>query len=568
MRSVEDLDLKYYRKEMEILQEEGKAFAEQYPEIAHFLNMDDIKNPDPTVERILEGVAFLNSKIKQQIDSDYPEISESLLALISPQYLLGYPHHAIVEMNVDQGLIKNNTYLPSKTLIRTEADGIVDHSSCLTYSTMGNLKLDIIELKIQSDNEIGNQNYLDLALLTPKGFENINISVDNIRIYIENSDNDVAYLLRYYLLYYLSKVEVINDGIQHTTPAAFKKVDLDYVDSYEDRGEYNEGYHKLLEFFNFKEGSLFVDLINLDKNLLISKSGKVVLRLYFSKNFPQNTSIPKDIFRLNCVPIVNLFPIDIKPIQILNTHTEYWLLPESNFDNSIYVYDVKNVLSSKNIKYMNFVFRSFTPKNSVTRSYYVKRISNKKVGSKICISCAPTDYEEDIISIEGLGSNINEHHKATLNNKKLNRTINSPYIKDLKLVSTRTYEHFLQEKNRWLFVELFKRHMIDLFSLEEFKLLLSLFASKNDSASEQYISSIDEMKHKMITRVRKGCVEKGWLFDLKVHSKNFKDLYLCLLFCEKLYDFLSAFVSINLFVKLNVTILENNQNYLFGDNNE
>lgn len=562
---MEDLDLQYYKKEMALLIAEGKAFSKRYPEVAHCLNMDDIKNPDPTVERILEGVAFLNSKIKQKIDSDYPEISESLLALVSPQYLLGYPRHAIVEMEVESELIKDNAFLPSKTLIRTEANGLADDGCRLIYSTMGNLKLDTISLKILNNDDFSNRNYLDLELNLPKDFENNNFSIDCIRIYIESSTNDVAYLLRYYLLYCLNRIEVIKDGINYKTNAIFQRVDLNYIDSYEDKGEYDEGYHKLLEFFNFKESSLFVDLLNLDKGVVFSNTGKVILRLCFSRNFPKDTYIPQDILKLNCVPIVNLFPLDIKPIQVLNTQSEYWLQPENNYDDSVCVYDVKSVISSKNIKYMNYVFRIYTPKQQVARSYYVKKNVNN-LTSKICISCDLNDYEEDIISIEGIGCNLN--YKAPLNNRKFNRSINSPYIKDIKLIRTISHEHMFHEKNKWLFVELFKRHMLDFFSLEDFKLLLLLFVSKNDFISEQYISSIEELRQQVISRVRKGCVEKGWLIELKINSRHFKDLYLCLLFCEKLYDFFKAYVNINLFVKLAVTIVDHNQEYIFGEKDE
>src|SRR5690606_41659005 len=48
-------------------------------------------SPDPDVERVLEGVAFLTGRIRQKIDDDFPEFIQGLTQLIFPHYLRPLP---------------------------------------------------------------------------------------------------------------------------------------------------------------------------------------------------------------------------------------------------------------------------------------------------------------------------------------------------------------------------------------------------------------------------------------------------------------------------------------------
>ncbi|MEJ2073015.1 MAG: type VI secretion system baseplate subunit TssF [Reinekea sp.] len=71
----------YFEAEMRSLQDLAQEFAEAYPEQASMLNLNTVKDRDPYVERLLEGMAFLTSQIRHRLDDSIPEISQALLVI-------------------------------------------------------------------------------------------------------------------------------------------------------------------------------------------------------------------------------------------------------------------------------------------------------------------------------------------------------------------------------------------------------------------------------------------------------------------------------------------------------
>ena len=56
--------LEYYNRELAYLREMGAEFAERYPKVAGRLGMRGIEVADPYVERMMEGFAFLTSRVQ------------------------------------------------------------------------------------------------------------------------------------------------------------------------------------------------------------------------------------------------------------------------------------------------------------------------------------------------------------------------------------------------------------------------------------------------------------------------------------------------------------------------
>jgi type VI protein secretion system component VasA len=66
--------LRYYNQELQHLREMGAEFAQQFPKIAARLRMDGIEVGDPYVERLLEGFAFLASRVQLKLDAEFPAL--------------------------------------------------------------------------------------------------------------------------------------------------------------------------------------------------------------------------------------------------------------------------------------------------------------------------------------------------------------------------------------------------------------------------------------------------------------------------------------------------------------
>src|SRR3954453_11037370 len=74
----------YYEQELRFLKQMGAEFAEKYPKIASRLVLGAEDNPDPHVERLLEGVAFLTARVRLKLHDDFQQGADALVGRIHP----------------------------------------------------------------------------------------------------------------------------------------------------------------------------------------------------------------------------------------------------------------------------------------------------------------------------------------------------------------------------------------------------------------------------------------------------------------------------------------------------
>src|SRR6266566_2415888 len=79
--------LGYYNRELAHLREMGAEFAREFPKIAGRLALEDFSCADPYVERLLEGFAFLTSRVQLKLDAEFPRFTQSLLETLYPHYI-------------------------------------------------------------------------------------------------------------------------------------------------------------------------------------------------------------------------------------------------------------------------------------------------------------------------------------------------------------------------------------------------------------------------------------------------------------------------------------------------
>src|SRR5215208_4005100 len=101
----EFLDL--YNTELQLLNEQARHFAEEYPGIAERLGgiLDD--RIDPLVGGLLEGAAFLAARVQLKLKHEFPEFTENLLEQLVPNYLAPTPSVMLTKVNplyADPGL--------------------------------------------------------------------------------------------------------------------------------------------------------------------------------------------------------------------------------------------------------------------------------------------------------------------------------------------------------------------------------------------------------------------------------------------------------------------------------
>jgi type VI secretion system protein ImpG len=93
--------LRYYNQELAHLREMGAEFAHEFPKIAARLGMDGIEVTDPYVERLMEGVAFLASRVQLKLDAEFPRFTQRLLEIVYPGFLAPTPAMLVAQLAPD-----------------------------------------------------------------------------------------------------------------------------------------------------------------------------------------------------------------------------------------------------------------------------------------------------------------------------------------------------------------------------------------------------------------------------------------------------------------------------------
>jgi len=90
-----------FKEELGYLKEAAAEYGREHPELAPMLGE---AGTDPDVERLFEGVAFLNANIKEKLDDDFPEIIYELLRMLWPHYMRALPASTIIQFTTNDSL--------------------------------------------------------------------------------------------------------------------------------------------------------------------------------------------------------------------------------------------------------------------------------------------------------------------------------------------------------------------------------------------------------------------------------------------------------------------------------
>ncbi|MGI6853633.1 type VI secretion system baseplate subunit TssF [Mesorhizobium sp. 1B3] len=113
--------LEYYEEELTHIRALAAEFADMHPAIARNLSLDTAPCPDPYVERLLDGVAFLAARTRLKVDAERSRFARSILDVLYPDLVSPTPAAAMtvlkpgkqVQMMVSGHVIQRGTRLVS-----------------------------------------------------------------------------------------------------------------------------------------------------------------------------------------------------------------------------------------------------------------------------------------------------------------------------------------------------------------------------------------------------------------------------------------------------------------------
>jgi type VI secretion system protein ImpG len=332
----------YYKQELDRLYHLGRDFSEDNPILASFLSKS---TNDPDVERVLQGVAFLTAHIQQKLDDEFPEIIQSLMQAINPQYLRPIPATTMIRFQprknlTEKLLIKKGTAIDSHSVDNT----ICRFTTCYDIEAMPLeiLRVDQKELKDEESRQDLIQVQIDFRL-TSGLLENW--KQPQLTLYLSDDHTDASNLY-FVLRHYLQSLEVFSDDRANRVKLPPDSVRPNGFFDKEQLLPYPTNlfpaFWVLQEYFLFPQKFLYLDLDLSQWKTRGSGSEFSIAFICKTPPFPLPEATTKS-FSLFTVPAVNLFPHPSDPIQLDQQQAEIRLKPSGAEEQILEIYSVNSV---------------------------------------------------------------------------------------------------------------------------------------------------------------------------------------------------------------------------------
>jgi type VI secretion system protein ImpG len=352
--------LAYYNSELRHVREMAGEFAREFPKIAGRLALDrDAKEicPDPYVERLLEGFAFLAARVHLKLDSEFPRFTQTLLETVYPHYLCPVPSMGVIRIEPDprdpgpeEGFL-----LERGTALRSQSD----ETPC-QFRTAHDVRLwplriaasryytrTLVELELPGSLESRAALLIRLQTTCDKKFKELKL--DRLPIFIRGTDEIPISI--YEQIFGRGTHVVIQPpkgqgAFREILPAStIQQVGFREAEALLPHGPRSfEGYRLLKEYFACPQRFLFFALTGLSTALQRCDGDQLEIIIALRAAEPKlDNRIDSNSFALYCTPVINLFPKRLDPIVVSDRFAEFHVVPERTRPIDFEVYEIRDV---------------------------------------------------------------------------------------------------------------------------------------------------------------------------------------------------------------------------------
>ena len=358
---MDDL-LPHYERELTLLRQHARQFAERYPKIAGRLQISGENVEDPHVERLIESFALLAARVHKKLDDEYPEFTSALLQVLYPHYLRPFPACSIAHMDVGQSVAQLTAAIevPRGTVLNTRPIKGVQCKFRTSYpvwiAPLGVQSVryenvvrapDKTPLPAQASSVIT----LEIGLLSEQAnFHSLQLPY--LRMFIDAEAVLVAQLRK--AIFY-GRVGIM---LEHRA-GAWQPLANEYVSSVgfaDDESLLNfdarsaQAYRLLSEFFAFQEKFNFIDIDFSQLSTFLPEQCRS-FKLHFLLQSPLEAGLDERLleqistqhFKLQCTPVVNLFRQHADPIRLTHEQVEYPVVADHRRAYAYEVYSLDSV---------------------------------------------------------------------------------------------------------------------------------------------------------------------------------------------------------------------------------
>lgn len=567
-----------FRAELDFLKKDGKYFSKVHPHLSRFLSDEII---DPEAERIIESFAFLTARLKEKIQDSFPELTQSIIQLLWPNYLRPLPSCAILRFDPKERAITTKHIIPKGTFVNSKP---VDGTSC-SFKITSDVAVYPLILRSIDTNVTPKSTILELNLGNISENNFASLKCDELSIHLSGSDYN-ALTCYQWLFNYLDKITVQVNNKEIQLPLdCISQQGLEEKDSLLPYPEnaFN-GYRLIQEFFFFPKKFYFFKLINLHKYLKNIEGDELKLSFRFNRPIPKDLNLGLSDFTLYCSPIINLFEHDAIPINLNGKKTAYPVIPVGLNKSHFEIFEIEKVTGIK--------LSEYTGKKEQLSVYprfetFSHDIGNNRRDTAFYKSSLKENIEENgyehYISFVSNGNEVQEKNNETISidlqctNRGLPEYLSlgdicipsqdtPSYINFENITRPRsTVRPVLDGSLHWQLISNLSLNYMSLNNLDMLKSVLSVydFSATYDLQSkrrtEKRLDAIKSISTVPIDRIIKGAVYRGVKSIIKIDG----DKFLCegevFLFGSILAEFFRLYGTINSFHELEIINISNNE---------
>ncbi len=339
--------LRAYNEELAYLRETAREFGEEHETVAGRLGLKTPTDPDPYVERLLEGVAFLSARVQLKLQDQYPEFTQHLLHAVQPHYLAPTPSMCVAQFEPKEGdpalvtghVVPRDTQMVAiaadhgnePVIFRTahavtlwplriaEAEYLGSRAAVAAYAARAGLTPD-------QRAEAG----LRLRLVATGGAALAAITVDALPVYLDGSEAVPGELYRQLASEALAAVAGPPDSPDRWTRLPIpEQVGFDDDEALlpADQRAFR-GYRLLSEYFACPERFFFVRLMGLARAVAACDQACDIVILFSRSTRALTGAVEPANFRLHASPAINLFEKQLGRVAVSRFQHEYHVVPD------------------------------------------------------------------------------------------------------------------------------------------------------------------------------------------------------------------------------------------------
>ncbi len=385
--------LHHYDVELSHLRQTAAEFAREFPKVAGRLGLDTEGRdacPDPFVERLLEGFAYLTARVQLKMDAGFPRLSQALLETVYPHYLCPSPSMAVVrfEPAPNEGSLAAGAPVPRGTILRTPL-GKGERTAC-EYRTAHDLTLWPLEVtkaeyltreltQFNLPPGLGARAVLRVRLRVGAGASFADLPLDRLPFFLRGGD-DLPDALYEQIFAHATAIVVLAPGKSpapaQVIPAAtgLRRVGFEREEALLPQVSRTFSAYRLLqEYFAFRQRFLFFELTGL--RAAVGASGareEAEILIVLRRQEPRlEGRVDAGSLALFCSPAINLFPKRADRIALNDRSAEFQVVMDRTRPFEFEVFDVTGVTGYSARNNQEQTFRPFyLAKEGGGRAFY------------------------------------------------------------------------------------------------------------------------------------------------------------------------------------------------------